>query len=109
MLSGISGTNPVILFAPCFVLADDAGTALALFLWSVERWPAVADSRVVQPGLLRSMAPVGTGSAGLPAVADCPPLHWIGHLPRFLILPWIQIPNLGSHILAIVRRQLPID
>ena len=25
--------------------------------------------------------------------------------PRFLILPWIHIPNLGSHILAIVRRQ----
>ena len=29
--------------------------------------------------------------------------------PRFLILPWIEIPNLGSHILAIVRRRLPID
>ena len=29
--------------------------------------------------------------------------------PRFLILPWIAIPNLGSHILAIVRRQLPGD
>ena len=27
--------------------------------------------------------------------------------PRFLILPWIHIPNLGSHILALVRRQLP--
>ena len=29
--------------------------------------------------------------------------------PRFLILPWIGIPNLGSHILAVVRRQLPLD
>ena len=29
--------------------------------------------------------------------------------PRFLILPWIQIPNLGSHILSLVRRQLPVD
>ena len=28
---------------------------------------------------------------------------------RFLILPWIEIPNLGSHILAIVRRRLPLD
>ena len=27
--------------------------------------------------------------------------------PRFLILPWIETPNLGSHILAIVRRRLP--
>ena len=24
--------------------------------------------------------------------------------PRFLILPWIKIPNLGSHILALIRR-----
>ena len=29
--------------------------------------------------------------------------------PRFLILPWITIPNLGSHLLAIFRRQLPVD
>ena len=29
--------------------------------------------------------------------------------PRFLILPWFKIPNLGSHILAIVRRRLPQD
>ena len=27
--------------------------------------------------------------------------------PRFLILPWVEIPNLGSHILALVRRRLP--
>ena len=29
--------------------------------------------------------------------------------PRFLILPWIEIPNLGSHTLALVRRHLPED
>ena len=29
--------------------------------------------------------------------------------PRFLILPWIKIPNLGSHLLAIIRRRLPGD
>ncbi|MYF07567.1 MAG: DUF4338 domain-containing protein [Rhodospirillaceae bacterium] len=29
--------------------------------------------------------------------------------PRFLILPWITIPNLGSLILSLVRRQLPGD
>ena len=29
--------------------------------------------------------------------------------PRFLILPWITIPNLGSRILALIRRQLPDD
>ncbi len=29
--------------------------------------------------------------------------------PRFLILPWMAIPNLGSHILSLVRRRLPED
>ena len=29
--------------------------------------------------------------------------------PMFLTLPWIEIPNLGSHIFAIVRRRLPED
>ena len=29
--------------------------------------------------------------------------------PRFLILPWIEIPNLSSHILALMRRRLPED
>ena len=29
--------------------------------------------------------------------------------PRFLILHWVKIPNLGSHLLAIIRRRLPDD
>ncbi len=29
--------------------------------------------------------------------------------PRFLILPWIQIPDLGSHILSIICRRLPAE
>ena len=29
--------------------------------------------------------------------------------PRFLILPWMEICNLGSHILAIIRSRLPED
>lgn len=28
---------------------------------------------------------------------------------RFLILPWVQVPNLASHILALAARQLPRD
>ena len=36
-------------------------------------------------------------------------LPLVGDNPRFLILPWITIPNLGSYILAIVRRSLPDD
>ena len=49
------------------------------------------------------------------APGECAQVDW-GHYgsvnvgnPRFLILPWIHIPSLGSHILAIVRRRLPQD
>ena len=37
MLSGVRYKNPVVLFAPCFILTNGASTVLALFLWSVER------------------------------------------------------------------------
>ena len=36
-------------------------------------------------------------------------LHLVAGNPRFLILPWITIPNLSSHLLAIFRHQLPVD
>jgi hypothetical protein len=28
---------------------------------------------------------------------------------RFLILPWVEVPHLASHILALAARQLPTD
>src|ERR1017187_1933240 len=37
------------------------------------------------------------------------------HLPlvvnhsRFLILPWVRVPNLASHILSQAARQMPLD
>ena len=46
---------------------------------------------------------------------DCTSAHRENNLPlvvdnpRFLILPWIKVTNLGSHLLAIVRRRLPLD
>ena len=36
-------------------------------------------------------------------------LHLVVDNPRFLILPWMRIPNLGSHILSLLRRRLPED
>ena len=36
-------------------------------------------------------------------------LHRVVDNPRFLILPWLVIPNLGSHILALIRQKLPQD
>ncbi len=36
-------------------------------------------------------------------------LHLVANNARFLILPWIRIPNLASHILACCQRRLPED
>ena len=92
MLSGIRVTTPVILFAPCFVLADGAGTALALALvagggslWSVERllrlvdasrfWSAgVAVERSEPLELPRSAAIAGHCGA----VSRCGQPGWLG-------------------------------
>jgi len=75
--------------------------------------------RPAQPELPPLAALLFTSAAWRMAPRD----RWIGwsdslrqrHLPlvvnqaRFLILPWIQIPYLASHILAHAARQLPAD
>ena len=62
-LSGITGTNPFIRFAPCLPVARRAGTALALFLVSGTSATRYASTRVVRP----SVAARGV-SLGFPAV-----------------------------------------
>ncbi len=74
------------------VLARD-GTPLAMLGFSTAAWRLAPRDKFI--GWSRELR-----EKNLPRVVDN---------PRFLILPWIRIPNLGSHILAIVRRQLPID
>ena len=69
------------------------GTPLAMLGFSTAAWKLAARDRFI--GWTRQLR-----EKNLPRVVDN---------PRFLILPWIHIPNLGSHILAIVRRQLPLD
>jgi len=36
-------------------------------------------------------------------------LHLLAYNPRFLILPWVQVPHLASHILGRMARILPVD
>ena len=69
------------------------GTPLAMLGFSTAAWRLAPRDRFIgwTPELREK---------NLPLVVDN---------PRFLILPWIKIPNLGSHILAVVRRQLPVD
>lgn len=36
-------------------------------------------------------------------------IHLIAYNPRFLILPWVRVPHLASHILGRMARMLPMD
>ena len=36
-------------------------------------------------------------------------LRFVANHARMLVLPWVQAANVGSHILALVRRRLPGD
>ena len=74
------------------VLARD-DTPLAMLGFSTAAWTLAPRDRFI--GWSPEMR-----EKNLPLVVDN---------PRFLILPWVHIPNLGSHILALVRRQLPHD
>ena len=69
------------------------GTPLAMLGFSTAAWTLAPRDRFI--GWSRQMR-----EKNLPLVVDN---------PRFLILPWVHIPNLGSHILALVRQRLPGD
>lgn len=76
-----------------YAVHDRNGRPIAMLDFSTAAWALAPRDRFIgwTPGLRRK---------NLPLVVDN---------PRFLILPWIRIPNLGSHILALVRRRLPAD
>jgi len=76
-----------------YAVHDRGGRPLAMLGFSTAAWKLAPRDAFIgwTPGLREK---------NLPLVVDN---------PRFLILPWIKIPNLGSHILAIIRRRLPGD
>ena len=46
---------------------------------------------------------------GWPEAARRENLHWIVANSRFLILPWVRVPNLASHLLARMSQRVPED
>ena len=76
-----------------YAVHDRHGHPLAMLGFSTAAWSLAPPDRFIgwTPTLRQK---------NLPLVIDN---------PRFLILPWIRIPNLGSHILALVCRRLPHD
>ena len=76
-----------------YAIHDRNGWPLAMLGFSTAAWRLAPRDRFI--GWTPEMR-----ERNLPLVVDN---------PRFLILPWVSIPNLGSHILSLVRRRLPED
>ncbi len=87
------GYKPLVGAQMRYAVHDRNGLPLAMLGFSTAAWKLAPRDKFIEwsPEMREK---------NLPLVIDN---------PRFLILPWIEIPNLGSHILAIVRRRLPID
>ena len=87
------GYKPLVGAQMRYAVHDRNGWPLAMLGFSTAAWKLAPRDRFI------GWTPEKR-EKNLPLVVDN---------PRFLILPWIEIPNLGSHILAFVRRRLPGD
>ena len=87
------GYNTLVGAQMRYAVHDRNGWPIAMLGFSTAAWKLVSRDNFI--GWTHELR-----EKNLPLVVDN---------PRFLILPWIEIPNLGSHILAIVRRRLPTD
>jgi hypothetical protein len=80
------------------------GEHLKYLVWAGER-PVAALAFSSAP---RHLAPRDR-FIGWDAAARKRNLHLIAINPRFLIMPWLHIPHLASHLLGRLARQLPLD
>ena len=87
------GYKPLVGAQMRYAVHDRNGWPIAMLGFSTAAWKLAPRDKFIgwSPDLREK---------NLPMVVDN---------PRFLILPWIEIPNLGSHILSLVRRRLPTD
>ena len=87
------GYTPLVGAQMRYAVEDREGRPLAMLGFSAAAWKT---------------APRDDFIGWSPAVRERN-LHRVINNARFLIMPWIRIPNLASHILSNVRRQLPQD
>ena len=87
------GFTPLVGAQMRYAVHDCNASPLAMLGFSTAAWKTAPRDRFIgwTPRLREK---------NLPLVVD----H-----SRFLILPWVRIPNLASHLLCIVRRRLPQD
>ena len=76
-----------------YVATDAAGRELAVLVFGAAAWKLAPRDQFIGWS-------VAQRAAGLP---------WIANHQRFLILPWVRVGHLASHLLALAGRRLPSD
>jgi hypothetical protein len=76
-----------------YVVRDAQGRDLAVHLVGAAAWQCAPRDRYI----------------GWSAAERAAGLHRIGQHSRFLILPWVRVPHLASHLLGGLARRLSVD
>lgn len=76
-----------------YLVHDRHGRPLACALFSAAAWQCAARERFI----------------GWTAAQRQAGLHLLANQARFLILPWVRVPHLASHLLALLTRRLSVD
>jgi hypothetical protein len=76
-----------------YLASDRRGRDLAVMVYSAAAWKVAARDEFIgwSDGQRRER------------------LRWVANQQRFLILPWVQVPHLASHLLALSTRRLSLD
>lgn len=76
-----------------YLLADARGRELAVMVFGAAAWKVAARDQFI----------------GWSDRQRIERLRWVANQQRFLILPWVQVPHLASHLLASATRRLSRD
>lgn len=76
-----------------YVMADARGRELAVMVFGAAAWKVAARERFI----------------GWSDRQRGERLRFLANQQRFLILPWVQVPHLASHLLALATRRLSAD
>lgn len=76
-----------------YVVADARGRELAVMVFGAAAWKVAARDQFI----------------GWSEAQRRERLRWLANQQRFLILPWVQVPHLASHLLAMATRRLSRD
>jgi hypothetical protein len=76
-----------------YLASDASGRELAVMVFGAAAWKVAPRDQFIGWSTAER-------AAGLP---------WIANQQRFLILPWVRVPHLASHLLALAARRLSSD